>query len=109
MQISENPRGWLGRVDLDSGSYFRFQGSGAAILKGFATIIRGRRRISHQQWRSPCQKLENPKSEKIRSKPKNGMLKHENDIVGTPTHGAQALCVLWLGKLIPKVVLDNSR
>ena len=51
MQISENPRGWLGRVDLDSGSYFRFQGSGAAILKGFATIIRVRRRISHQRCR----------------------------------------------------------
>ena len=56
MEISENPRGWLGRVDLDSSDYFRCQGSGAAILKGFATIIRGRRRISHQRWRYKCYK-----------------------------------------------------
>ena len=45
------------RVDLDSSAYFRCQGSGAAILKGFATIIRGPSRISHQRWRSPDEKL----------------------------------------------------
>ena len=44
------------RVDLDSSAYFRRQGSGAAILKGFATIIRVTARISHQRWRSPCDK-----------------------------------------------------
>ena len=44
----------MGRVDLDAGAYIRCQGSGRTILKGFATIIRVRRRISHQRWRSPC-------------------------------------------------------
>ena len=32
-----------------------------AILKGFATIIRVAARISHQPWRSPCQKRKNPR------------------------------------------------
>ena len=49
-------RVWMRRVDLDSSAYFRCQGSGAAILKGFATIIRLPPRISHQRWRSPCDK-----------------------------------------------------
>ena len=44
----------MGRVDLDSSAYFRYQGSGAAILKGFATIIRLPPRISHQRWRYKC-------------------------------------------------------
>ena len=48
----------MGLVHSVPGAYFRCQGCGAAILEGFATIIRVLPRISHQGWRSPCDKLE---------------------------------------------------
>ena len=43
-------RCWMGRVHSVSGAHIRCQGSGAAILKGFATEVRGPEGISGQRW-----------------------------------------------------------
>ena len=84
----------MGLLHSVSRPYFRCQGCGAAILEGFATIIRVTPRISHQRWRSPCDKLDNPKSTKIPIQTQNEMLKQENALVRTPTHSMRTLCVL---------------